>query len=71
MATAAARRSPPWSRHRRVEYEPEDAVKVLPLCKHYAHPECIAEWLKRNKVGLCLQRGLPSPGQQAVRGVFM
>lgn len=34
----------------RVEYEPEDTVRVLPLCRHYYHPECIAEWLNRNKV---------------------
>ncbi|EFN57277.1 hypothetical protein CHLNCDRAFT_143853 [Chlorella variabilis] len=33
-----------------VEYEPEDNVKVLPVCRHYYHPDCIAEWLKRNKV---------------------
>lgn len=25
-------------------------MKVLPLCKHYCHPECMDEWLKRNKV---------------------
>lgn len=40
----------------RVEFEPEDTVKVLPLCRHYYHPECITEWLKRNKVSGALQR---------------
>ncbi|PSC73107.1 3-ketoacyl-thiolase peroxisomal [Micractinium conductrix] len=33
----------------RVEYEPEDKLRVLPLCRHYYHLECIAEWLCRNK----------------------
>ena len=35
----------------RVEYEPEDSVRILPLCRHYYHPDCIGEWLQRNKVG--------------------
>lgn len=43
-------RLPPPTLTRRVEYEPEDNVKVLPVCRHYYHPDCIAEWLKRNKV---------------------
>jgi hypothetical protein len=34
----------------RVEYEPEDSVRILPLCRHYYHPDCIGEWLQRNKV---------------------
>ncbi|KAL4433972.1 hypothetical protein ABPG75_000413 [Micractinium tetrahymenae] len=48
----------------RVEYEPEDAVKVLPLCKHYAHPECIAEWLKRNKVCCICNKEVLEDGKQ-------
>lgn len=32
-----------------MEYEPEDAVKVMPLCGHYAHPDCVGEWLRRNR----------------------
>lgn len=34
---------------RRMEFEPEDEVRVLPLCRHYYHPDCVGEWLKRNK----------------------
>ncbi len=59
----------------RVEYEPEDMVKVLPLCKHYAHPECTSEWLKRNKVRAGSQRarqpwpaGHESPCMETVGG---
>ncbi|KAL4441836.1 hypothetical protein ABPG77_003752 [Micractinium sp. CCAP 211/92] len=49
----------------RVEYEPEDMVKVLPLCKHYAHPECTSEWLKRNKVCcICNKEVLEDDQQQ-------
>lgn len=32
-----------------MEFEPEDEVRVLPLCRHYYHPDCVGEWLKRNK----------------------
>lgn len=41
----------------RVEYEPEDKLRVLPLCRHYYHLECIAEWLCRNKVRCCCAAG--------------
>jgi hypothetical protein len=33
-----------------MEFEPEDEVKLLPLCGHYYHPDCVTEWLKHNKV---------------------
>lgn len=48
-ALAVACRFPTLPPRGRMEFEPEDAVRVLPLCRHYFHPDCVAQWLSINK----------------------
>jgi hypothetical protein len=47
-----------------VEYEPEDVVRVMPLCGHYAHPDCVGEWLRRNKVCCICNKEVLEDGKQ-------
>ncbi|PRW57669.1 3-ketoacyl- thiolase peroxisomal [Chlorella sorokiniana] len=48
----------------RMEFEPEDAVRVLPLCRHYFHPDCVAQWLSINKVCCICNREVLEEGKK-------